>query len=215
MSGRPKASIGTCPVVGVGASAGGLEAFKELLTHLPVDTGMAFVLIQHLDPTHESFLVEALSKATEMPVGQVRHGEEVAPNRVYVIPPNADVGIAQGRLSLTPRQVDGRRLHLPVDSFFRALAAELGSAAIGVVLSGTASDGTEGLASIKAENGITFAQDPKTAKFGGMPHSAVVAGVADYCLEIPQIAAVLVRLSHHPFLATPPLDRSTVDDGVM
>ncbi len=167
------------PVVGIGASAGGLEAFTQLLKHLPSDSGMAFVLIQHLDPTHTSFLREALAGATAMPVTQAEEGVVVERDHVYVIPPNADIALVDGRLSLSPRPEDGRRAHLPVDFFFRSLAAERGSHAIGVVLSGTASDGTEGLEAIKAADGITFAQDPGSAKFGGMPRSAIDAGVVD------------------------------------
>ena len=189
------------PIVGIGASAGGLEAFTQLLGDLPSDTGMAFVLIQHLDPTHASFLTEALTKATKMPVAQAEDGQKVAPNHVYVIPPNADIGILHGLLTLLPRDDEARRPHLPIDFFFRALAADRGNHAIGVVLSGTASDGTEGLKAIKTENGITFAQDPKSAKFGGMPHSAVNAGVVDYALALPDLAGELARLSRHPYIA--------------
>jgi two-component system CheB/CheR fusion protein len=188
------------PIVGIGASAGGLEAFTQLLSALPADTGMAFVLIQHLDPTHSSFLAEALNKATTMPVRQAEEGDRVAPNHVYVIPPNAELGILHGLLTLIPRHDEARKLHLPVDFFFRALAADRGSRAIGVILSGTASDGTEGLRAIKAESGITLAQDPKSAKFGGMPHSAIDAGIVDYVLTIPELAQQLVRLSRHPYL---------------
>lgn len=173
------------PIVGVGASAGGLEAFTQLLRHLPADSGMAFVLIQHLDPTHASFLGEALSKATAMTVSQAEDGTAVEPDHVYVIPPDADISIRHGRLNLVPRAPDGRRSHLSVDHFLRSLAAERGSHAIGVVLSGNASDGTEGLRAIKAENGITFAQDPGSAKFDEMPRNAVTAGVVDYALAIP------------------------------
>ncbi|HUR49395.1 MAG TPA: chemotaxis protein CheB, partial [Acidimicrobiales bacterium] len=204
------------PIVGIGASAGGLEAFTQLLAVLPPDTGMAFVLIQHLDPTHTSFLAEALAKATAMPVRQAADGDRVAPNCVYVIPPNAELGILHGQLTLLPRPDDARKFHLPVDFFFRALAADHGSQAIGVILSGTASDGTEGLKAIKAEEGITFAQDPKSAKFGGMPHSAIDAGVVDYVLAVAEIAKELVRLSRHPYVslrATPPAksDESTLN----
>jgi chemotaxis methyl-accepting protein methylase/signal transduction histidine kinase/chemotaxis response regulator CheB len=189
------------PIVGVGASAGGLEAFTQLLKHLPADTGMAFVLIQHLDPNHASFLRDALAKATTMAVSQAQDGTAVEPNHVYVIPPDADISIKRGRLTLASRAVDGRRSHLSVDGFLRSLAADHGSHAMGVVLSGNASDGTEGLRAIKAENGITLAQDPDSAKYGEMPRNAVNAGVVDYALAIPELAAELVRLSRHPYLA--------------
>jgi two-component system CheB/CheR fusion protein len=191
------------PIVGVGASAGGLEAFTQLLKQLPADSGMAFVLIQHLDPTHTSFLRDALSKATKMAISQPEDGTRVEPNHVYVIPPGADITMAGAGLALSPRTTDEPRPHLPIDLFFRSLAAERGSQAIGVVLSGTASDGTEGLRAIKAENGIALAQDPKTARFAEMPRSAVEAGVVDCALPIPELARELVRLSHHPYLAVP------------
>jgi two-component system CheB/CheR fusion protein len=188
------------PVVGIGASAGGLDAFTLLLKHIPADTGMAFVLVQHLDPTHTSLLAEALARATSMSVSEAEDGAEVQPNHVYVIPPSADLAIRDRRLALSPRQTAVRKPHLPIDFFMRALADDLGAAAIGVILSGNASDGTEGLRAIKAANGITFAQEPRSAKFGGMPHSAVDAGVVDYCLPIPELALELARLGPHPFL---------------
>ena len=154
-------------VVGVGASAGGLEAFTELLSHLPDDTGMAFVLIQHLDPKHESHLTELLSKASKMPVSEVKGETRAEANHVYVIPPRCNLGISDGVLHTPPRPDSGR--NMPIDSFFRALAADRGSKALGVVLSGTASDGTLGLQAIKAAGGITFAQEMRTAKFDSMP----------------------------------------------
>ena len=203
------------PIVGVGASAGGLEAFTQLLQALPSNTGMAFVLIQHLDPTHTSFLAEALSKATAMPVRQAEDGQRVEPNHVYVIPPNAELGILHGCLTLLPRHDEVRKLHLPIDFFFRALAGDCGGQAIGVILSGNASDGTEGLKAIKAEDGITFAQDPRSAKFGGMPHSAIDAGVVDYTLPVAELAQELVRLSHHPYVAAHQPRRKQNDDSTL
>ncbi|MGZ4316015.1 MAG: chemotaxis protein CheB, partial [Gaiellaceae bacterium] len=203
------------PIVGVGASAGGLEAFTQLLQALPSNTGMAFVLVQHLDPTHTSFLAEALSKATAMPVHQVEDGQRIEPDHVYVIPPNTELGILHGRLTLLPRHDEARKLHLPIDFFFRALAADCGSHAIGLILSGNASDGTEGLKAIKAEDGITLAQDPKSAKFGGMPHSAIDAGVVDHALLIPELAKELVRLSRHPYVAARQPRQKKDDDSTL
>src|SRR2546430_2400484 len=200
------------PIVGVGASAGGLEAFTQLLKALPADTGMAFILIQHLDPAHSSFLSQALSRTTSMKVLEVESGVLVAPNHVYVIPSNADVALAGDLLQLVERRPPPEP-HLPVDSFFRSLALERGSQAIGVVLSGTASDGTEGLRAIKAEQGITLVQDPQAAKFSGMPQSAIDAGVVDYTLFLPLLAAELVRLSQHPYLAINPELPSQEEDG--
>ena len=183
-----------CPtVVGVGASAGGLEAFTELLSHLPDDTGMAFVLIQHLDPKHESHLTELLSKASKMPVSEVKGEIRVEANHVYVIPPRRNLGISAGVLRTPPRPANG--CNMPVDAFLRELAADRGSKALGVVLSGTASDGTLGLQAIKAAGGITFAQDVRTAKFDGMPKSAIAAGVVDYVLPPAGIALQLVAIA--------------------
>ncbi|RPH69526.1 MAG: response regulator [Myxococcaceae bacterium] len=203
------------PIVGVGASAGGLEALTQLLTELPADTGMAFVLIQHLDPTHPSFLADTLARATKMVVGQAKDGERVVPDHVYVIPPDSDVALRSGILTLVARTTDARKLHLPVDYFLASLAEQLGKQAIGVVLSGTASDGTEGLRAIKREDGITFAQDPKSAKFDGMPRSAVKAGVVDYVLPIPGIARELHRLSRHPYVSGASARPSASDDKVV
>lgn len=180
-------------VVGVGASAGGLEAFTELLSHLPDDTGMAFVLIQHLDPKHESHLTELLSKASRMPVSEVKDDTRAEANHVYVIPPRCNLGISDGVLRTLPRPASGR--NMPIDTFLRALAADRGSRALGVVLSGTASDGTLGLQAIRAAGGITFAQEMQTAKFDGMPGSAIAAGVADFVLPPAGIARQLVAIA--------------------
>jgi two-component system CheB/CheR fusion protein len=188
------------PIVGIGASAGGLEAFSQLLGALPGDTGMAFVLIQHLDPAHESTLPEALAETTQMPVSHVVADERPQPNHVYVIPPNTNLELRAGTFRLSPRLAG--EPHLPVDAFFRSLAEERGHHAIGVILSGTASDGTEGLRAIKAKAGVSFAQDPNSAKFGGMPSSAVAARVVDHCLALPELASELVNLSRHPYFAT-------------
>jgi chemotaxis methyl-accepting protein methylase/signal transduction histidine kinase/chemotaxis response regulator CheB len=207
-SGDRRSTESGFPIVGVGASAGGLEAFSELLHQIAEhdaghDDGMALVLIQHLDPTHTSFLREALVKTTKLPVQQAEDGMRVEPGHVYVIPPNASLGIRGGRLTLAPRPLDPKVKHLPIDAFFRELAAERGGRAIGVVLSGTASDGTNGLQAIKEANGITFAQEPSSAKFSGMPRSAVDAGVVDYCLPVPALAKELVRITQHPYVIAP------------
>lgn len=162
-------------VVGIGASAGGLEAASHLLEKLPTDTGMAFVLIQHLDPKYESNLERILAKATAMPVHEATQGLPVQPNNVYLIPRNTTMTIAGGVLQLKPRG-EARGPHLPVDAFFKSLAADRQTGAIGVILSGTGSDGTLGLEDIKASGGITFAQDEESAKFAGMPQSAVHSG---------------------------------------
>ena len=188
------------PVVGVGASAGGLDAFRQLLAHVPPRSGMAFVLVQHLEPARASLLSDALSGSTRMRVAQAEDGVRVEPDRVYVIPPGTQMAIEQGILKLSPLQAEERRPHLPIDFFLRSLATDRGRQAIGVVLSGTASDGTAGLAAVRAHGGITFAQDPRSARFGQMPRSAVDAGVVDFCLPLPALGAELVRLASHPYL---------------
>jgi two-component system CheB/CheR fusion protein len=189
-------------VVGIGASAGGLEAFTELLSQLPDDTGMAFVLIQHLDPKHESHLTELLSKASVMPVSEVKGETRIQANHVYVIPPRCNLNISQGVLHTPPRPDNGR--NMPIDTFFSALAADRGSKAIGVVLSGTATDGTDGLQAIKAAGGITFAQEMATAKFDGMPESAIAAGVVDFVLPPSGIARQLMALALDPLVRSQP-----------
>ncbi len=186
------------PIVGVGASAGGLEAFQDLLRHLPADTGMGFVLVQHLDPKHESALTHLLARATTMPVREVTQNLRVEPNGIYVIPPNVQMAIVGGVLKLTPRgKVRGATRS--IDFFFEALARDQRERAIGVVLSGTASDGTLGLEAIKAESGVTFAQD-ESAKYDSMPRSAIAAGCVDFVLAPEQIAAELARIAKHPFV---------------
>src|SRR5258706_5136147 len=182
------------PIVGIGASAGGFEAFGELLNALPANTGMAFVLIQHLDPTHESMLAPLLARKSALPVSQVTEGMAVEPNHVYVIPPNARMGIHDGQLKLMKRAAAGEK-NMPIDYFFKWLAESGKAEAIGVILSGTASDGTFGLKAIKAEGGICFAQDEASAKYPGMPASAIAAGCVDFALPPRKIAAELTRIA--------------------
>ncbi|HVE86172.1 MAG TPA: chemotaxis protein CheB, partial [Myxococcales bacterium] len=139
------------PVVGIGASAGGMESFSELLRHLPPGSGMAFVLIQHLDPSHPSYLREALARSTTIPMVEAEDRMRLQPDHIYVIPSNADVGLHDGALELSPRSPDEKKPHLPIDSFFKSLADDLGNQAIAVVLSGTGADGAEGLRAVKAQ----------------------------------------------------------------
>ena len=197
------ASPGHFPIVGVGASAGGLEAFTQLLENLPLDTGMGFVLVQHMAPRAHSMLSEILAKVTRLPVTEVKDGMRVEPNRIYVTPPDITMSLEQGVLRLTSR-VEPRGAHRPIDDFLRSLAQDQGSRAIGVILSGTASDGVLGLQAIKAEGGITFAQEVATAKYTGMPESAIAAGHVDFVLSPEKIARQLARLAHHPFVTAPP-----------
>jgi len=188
------------PVAGIGASAGGLEAFKRLLADLPSDTGLAIVFIQHLDPKHHSMLDAILGGATSMPVTEAADGMPVKANHVYVIPANVDLTISQGILKLAPRtQAAGS--HMPIDSFLRSLSEQCGSKAIGVILSGTGSDGSAGLEAIKEAGGVTFAQDAATAKFASMPQAAVATGSVDFVLPPEDIAAQLARIGRHPYVA--------------
>ena len=187
------------PIVAIGASAGGLEAFRELLGHLRPDLHMAFLLVQHLDATHESHLTDILSRATRLPVSEASHGHAVLPGHIYVIAPNTCLAIAEGLLRVTPRdELPG--LHLPVDHLFRSLAIQQQGRAIGVVLSGTGADGTMGLCEIKAAGGITFAQSEASARHAGMPHSAIESGSVDFVMTPEAIARQLVEIAEHPYL---------------
>ena len=197
--GRGPRGAASFPIVGIGASAGGLEAFTQLLAHLPLDTGMGFVLVQHLDPEHESALTQLLTRATSLPVREVTNNLRVRPNHVYVIPPNANLGIERGVLKLQPRKKT-RTPQRSIDSFFEALAGDQRECAIGAVLSGTASDGTLGLEAIKAEGGITFAQD-ESARYDSMPRSAVAAGCVDFVLSPEDISKELARIAKHPYVS--------------
>jgi two-component system CheB/CheR fusion protein len=196
----PEAAGTAVPVVGIGASAGGLEVFKRLLADLPGDTGFAIVFVQHLDPNHHSLLAEILARATAIPVSEASDGMPLEANHVYVIPANVDLTIANGALKLAPR-TQAAGLHMPVDRLLRSVAGQCGSRAIGVILSGTGSDGAAGIEAIKAAGGVTFAQDAATAKFGGMPQAAVATGCVDFILPPERIVAELVRIGRHPYIA--------------
>jgi two-component system CheB/CheR fusion protein len=175
-----------CPVVGLGASAGGLEAFSNFLAATPSDGGFAYVLVQHLDPNHESMLAELLSRRTEMPVRQIADGMVVEPNHVYLIPPNASLAIENARLVLSEFS-EPRGFRRPIDVFFRSLAVDQGPNAACIVLSGTGGDGSEGLRAIKEAGGLTLVQTPATAKYDGMPNSAVATGLVDKVLGVPEM----------------------------
>ncbi|MEO5693116.1 MAG: chemotaxis protein CheB, partial [Usitatibacter sp.] len=201
------------PIVGIGASAGGIEAFGEMLQALPTDTGMAFVLVQHLSPDHESILAEIFSRRTTMPVEQARDGGAVEPNHVYVIPPASSMVLANGALHLSLRTA-ARGAARQVDQFMRSLAQEHGHKAIGVVLSGTGSDGTLGIEEIKAAGGITFVQD-NTAEHDGMPRSALAGGAVDYVLPPSEIALELARIASHPYIAPADQPAALLSDADM
>jgi two-component system CheB/CheR fusion protein len=186
--------------VGIGGSAGGFEAAMELLRYLPLGTGMAFVIVQHLDPHHGSRLPNLLSKATSMPVTQVPGTITPKPNTVYVQPPNKCVIAKKGKLTLVSRS---ERVNVAIDHFFESLADECGSQGIGIVLSGNGSDGTAGLRAIKAAGGLTFAQTQESAKFDAMPRSAIRAGFVDLVLPPREIAREIERVAKHPYMRQP------------
>ena len=189
------------PIVGIGASAGGLEAVSELIAELPATTRMAFLLVQHLDPVHESFLTEILAKKAAIVVETARDGATVTPGHLYVIPPNAIMTVAGGVLQLRSRNGD-ERPHRPVNILFRSLAEQFGHRAVAVVLSGTDSDGAQGLAEVKAAGGITMAQEPASAKFDGMPKSAIATGFVDFVMPPKDLGKEMLRIGHHPYLSS-------------
>jgi PAS domain S-box-containing protein len=182
------------PFVAIGASAGGLEPLRILLEHTPINTGLALIIIQHLAAGQESMLTEILARYTQMPVTKVENGIKVEPNHVYVIPPGSLMTLANGVLKLNPK---GKSLK-PIDAFFNSLALEQKNRAIGVVLSGTGNDGTNGLKAIKAEGGITFAQDPESAQYSDMPQNAILAECVDRILTPQKIAEELAKVAKHP-----------------
>jgi two-component system CheB/CheR fusion protein len=193
-------------VVGLGASAGGLEAYQQFFSRMPHDSGMAFVLIQHLDPYHASMLPEILQRYTAMPVIEAADQTVVAPNTVYVLPPNRDMTILHGALQL--KEPDAPRgLRMPIDTFLRSLAGEQGEWAIGIILSGTGTDGTLGLSSIIGAGGMTLVQEPSTAKHDGMPGSAIQAGLATHVLPVEKMPDAL--LTHLRLLEKSNVPRAT------
>jgi two-component system, chemotaxis family, CheB/CheR fusion protein len=184
-------------VVGMGGSAGGLEAFEQFFSHMPPDTGVAFVLVPHLEPTHKGMMPELLGRHTAMRVVEAEDGMEIQPNRVYVIPPNADLAILHGKLQVL-EPVARRGLRMPIDLFFRHLAADQKEKAISIILSGMGSDGTLGLKAIKENLGMVMVQDPSSAKYDGMPRSAINTGLVDYVAPAEDLPAKLIQYVSHP-----------------
>jgi two-component system CheB/CheR fusion protein len=184
------------PIVGIGASAGGLEALQQLFSSMPSDTGMSFVVITHLDPSHESIMPELLGRCTGIPVMTATDGLRVKPDNVYVIPQGKNMGIMDGCLQLL-EPTQPHSTGLPIDFFLRSLARDQGNAAVCIILSGTGSDGTLGLKEIKAESGITIVQDPDSAKYNGMPRSAADTGLVDFILPPAKMPEQLAALSRH------------------
>ena len=186
-------------VVGIGASAGGLEAVGEFLDAMPPDGGLAFVLVQHLPPDRESLMAEILARRTAMPVTQVEDGMAVEPDHVYVIRPGHVLTIREGRLHLGPLLGTSRAANRPIDDFFRSLAEEQRERAVCVVMSGMGSNGTAGAQAIKAVGGLSIAQDPETAQFPSMPRHLIDAGYADYILRPADLPDVLLGYANHPY----------------
>ena len=187
------------PIVGLGASAGGLEALEAFFSHMPFDSGMGFVIIQHLSPKHKSIMASLLAKDTKMKVLEIIDGMKVKPDHVYLNPPNKNVIIINGALQLMdPVKTGG--INLPIDSFFRSMAEEMGEKAICVILSGTATDGTLGLKAVKELGGLVMVQDPNSAKYDGMPRSAIATGMVDFILPVEKIPEELVRYVKAPYM---------------
>ncbi|HXK55092.1 MAG TPA: chemotaxis protein CheB [Gammaproteobacteria bacterium] len=187
---------GKLTIVGIGASAGGLEAIESFFQHMDPGSGMAFVLVQHLDPTHKSILSELVGRFTKMPVQEVTQSLQVKPDHVYVIPPNRDLAILNSRLQLLD-PTGPRHLRLSIDYFFRSLAQEARDSAVAIVLSGTGSDGTLGLRAIKGEGGLVLVQDPTSAAYDGMPRSAISTGLADAILQPAEMARQLLAYARN------------------
>src|SRR5688572_3552946 len=188
-------------VAGVGASAGGLEAYTELLEALPAKPGLTLLLVSHLTPDQKSHLSEILARVSKMRVREVHEGMKVEVDNVYVIPPGTVMTLADGHLTLTPRQ-PRTMPHMPIDHLFRSLAAIQGSRSAGVVLSGNGSDGAIALQTIKAVGGVTFAQDEQSARHPSMPRAAALDGNVDHVLRPRDIAHELERLVEHPYART-------------
>ena len=201
----PSAGHSTFPIVGIGASAGGLEALELFLQNVPAESGMAIVIVQHLDPTRAGIMPELLQRATAMKVIQVKDRTRVKPDCVYVIPPNKEMSILRGVLHLLD-PVAPRGLRLPIDFFLRSLADDSEERSIAVILSGMGTDGTLGLKAIKGKAGVVFVQDPASAKFDGMPRSAIEAGLADVVAPVEALPGKIIAYLHHvPLIAKPGL----------
>jgi two-component system CheB/CheR fusion protein len=186
------------PIVGIGASAGGLAAFEKFFANMPADTesGMAFVLVQHLAPDHKSILTDLIKRYTRMEVYEVHDGIKVMPNCAYIIPPNRDMAFLHGELYLS-KPLMARGLRLPIDFFFRSLAQDQREHAICIVLSGSGSDGTLGLRAVKGEGGMVMVQNPESAEYDGMPRSAIATGLVDYVLPPDEMPSQLIAYTKH------------------
>lgn len=185
-------------IVGIGASAGGLEAIESFFKKMPINSGLAFVVVQHLSPDYKSLMAELLSKHTEMPVHRIEDGMAVNQNHIYLIPPRQNLTIFHGKL-LLKEQVRSEGLNLPVDIFLRSLAEDAGNRGIAIILSGTGSDGTRGIRAIKEHGGMVMVQDEESAKFTGMPNNATATGLADFILAPDEMPPQLLSFIKHPY----------------
>ena len=198
-SGANRSEAEGFPVVAIGASAGGLKALEGFFDTMPSNSGMAFVVVQHLDPKHKSLMTGLLEKRTPMKVIQAEDGLKVQPNHVYTKPPGKDLIIRERTLELVEPK-GGVRSQLPIDTFFRSLAEDLGERAICIVLSGAGGDGTLGLKAVKGAGGMVMVQDEKQAEYDGMPRGAISTGLADFILPVERMPEELVSYATHPFL---------------
>ncbi|MGB8316607.1 MAG: chemotaxis protein CheB, partial [Ignavibacteriaceae bacterium] len=199
-------------VVGIGASAGGLEALERFFGNMPEISGMAFIVVSHLDPNHISIMPELIQKSTKMKLFQAADGMILEPNHVYVAPANRDLAILHGIIQLI-EPVEAHGFRLPIDFFFKSLSADLGENAICIILSGMASDGTAGLKAVKSELGMVMVQDPKSAKFDGMPSSAIKTGLADYILPPEEMPVQLIKYTSQKVKGVL-LDKAITDDKI-
>ncbi len=190
------------PIVGIGASAGGLETLQALFADMPADADIAFVIIQHLSPHHKSLMVELLAKHTPMAVREIEDGMPLSSGCVYLTPPDKNVAIFNRRLHLM-EPIKGSGINMPIDFFFRSLSEDQKERAIGIIVSGTASDGTLGIKAIKGEGGMVMVQEPATAKYDGMPRSAVATGIVDFIVPVEKMPQTLLGYIRHPFLSSP------------
>lgn len=199
------------PIIGIASSAGGIKALKNFFTHVPPASDMAFIVIQHLESTYESMLVESLQQHTSIKVSQAQNQMEVSPNCVYVIPPVKDLEITDGILYLINRPLP-RKQHLPADHFFKKLAEDKGVFAVGVVLSGLGTDGTSGLQAIKKNNGWTFVQEPSSCEFDSMPKSAIDSGIVDATGLVEDLPGLIITKLKHDNLSK--LDKAAFDKKI-
>lgn len=199
------------PIVGIGASAGGLEALEEFFAHLPPDTGMAFVIVTHLLPDRISLLPELLGKRTGMPVHEVITGMPVEPNHVYLSPPGMQIALLKSTLQLMRGGSTYTNPPFPIDYFFRSLADDQKDRAICIVLSGTGTDGTLGIQAVKGAGGMTMVQEEQSAKFTGMPRSAMATGLVDYVLPADQMPRALVTFVAGPCVPRPRAQSATTE----